>query len=130
MRLTEVIGRGGMGAVYKAVHVNLKKVVAVKILTVQQKFPSAIERFYQEMQAIGRLDHPNLVRATDAGEDQGRHFLVMDYVEGEDLGKILRAAASCRGPRRRPSSARRPRGCNIWRSMIWFTATSSRRTSC
>ncbi len=88
--LVEVLGQGGMGCVYKALHVNLKKTVAIKVLAPNQNFPRLVDRFYQEMEAVGRLEHPNLVRATDAGEDQGRHFLVMDYVEGEDLAKILR----------------------------------------
>lgn len=89
--LLEKLGEGGMGAVYKAMHVNLKKVMAIKVLAPRRELrDGVVNRFYQEMEAIGRLDHPNLVRATDAGEDQGRHFLVMEYVDGEDVAKILR----------------------------------------
>src|SRR5262245_13071299 len=89
--LLEKLGEGGMGCVYKAVHLKLKKTIAIKILSVKRPLlDEFVARFYQEIEAIGRLEHPNLVRATDAGEDQGRHFLVMEYVEGEDLAKILR----------------------------------------
>ena len=48
-----------------------------------------IERFRREMVSIGKLDHPNVVRASDAGEFNGQHYLVMEYVEGEDLDHVL-----------------------------------------
>jgi serine/threonine protein kinase len=93
--LLEKLGEGGMGAVYKGMHSKLKKLFAVKILTPRREFfADMVERFHLEMEAVGRLDHPNIVRATDAGEDSGRFFLVMDYFEGSDLAKVLAA----RGP--------------------------------
>lgn len=93
--LQEKLGEGGMGAVYKAIHSKLKKPFAVKILTPRRDlFSDMVQRFHQEMEAVGRLEHPNVVRATDAGEDSGRFFLVMDYFEGQDLAKVLAA----RGP--------------------------------
>ena len=78
-----------MGTVFRAVHSKLKRDVAVKILPAARwSNASAISRFEREMEAIGQLDHPNIVRASDAGEDQGMHYLVMDYVDGLDLSRL------------------------------------------
>src|SRR5262249_38269469 len=52
--------------------------------------PLAVARFVREMAAVGRLEHPNVVRATDAGEEDGTHFLAMELVEGIDLGHLVR----------------------------------------
>lgn len=89
-RLLEKLGKGAMGAVYKATHMNLKRPVAVKLLPEEfLEHPQAVARFYREMEAIGRLDHPHIIRATDAGEAAGRHFLVMEYADGLDLGQLV-----------------------------------------
>lgn len=91
--LVERIGQGGMGAVYKARHVHLKRTVAVKLLRTERTCdPRAVARFQAEMEAVGRLDHPNLVRAHDAGEAEGRHFLVMEHVDGLDLARLVRSS--------------------------------------
>ena len=76
--LLEKLGEGGMGVVYKALHLSLDKIVAVKILPPDRLYPPAVLRFRREMKAVGRLDHPNIVRATDAGEVDGCNFLVME----------------------------------------------------
>jgi RND family efflux transporter MFP subunit len=90
-RLIERLGSGGMGAVYKAVHNRLDRVVALKILPrARTDDQRAIVRFEREMKAIGRLDHPHIVRAYDAREIDDRLVLVMEFVEGLDLGKIVR----------------------------------------
>ena len=87
----EKIGQGGMGTVYKALHTRLKRLVAVKILPAHRLAdPRAVARFFREMEAVGRLDHPNLVRAHDAGEAEGQHFLVMEYIGGIDLRELVR----------------------------------------
>ena len=97
-RLIERLGSGGMGAVYKAVHNRLDRVVALKILLrAQTADRRAIVRFEREMKAIGRLDHSHIVRAYDAREIDDRLVLVMEFVEGLDLGKIVRRLASERG---------------------------------
>jgi serine/threonine protein kinase len=89
-QLGEKIGGGGMGAVYRAFHTKLKKWVALKVLRPDRvDDPQVVIRFQREMEAVGRLDHPNIIRATDAGEVGGVHFLVMDLVEGIDLGKLV-----------------------------------------
>jgi hypothetical protein len=88
----EILGRlgaGGMGAVFKARHAELGKVVALKVLPAGQMDEMRVARFKNEIRAIGRLDHPNIVAAHDAGELGGIHFLVMDFVEGMDLAQVL-----------------------------------------
>lgn len=82
------LGRGATGAVYKARHLRLDRVVAIKVLS-----PRALggaQEFLREMQAVGKLDHPNIIRGTDAGETNGMHFLVMEYVGGWDLSRLIR----------------------------------------
>jgi len=84
------IGHGGMGMVLKARHRRMDRVVAIKTLRPQMmREPGAVERFYREVKAAARLNHPNIVTAYDAGEHQGIHYLVMEYVEGEDLGRLV-----------------------------------------
>ena len=88
-RLLAKLGAGGMGTVYKALHTKLKRVVALKMLPADRmQDRQAVARFEREMEAVGKLDHPNIVRATDAGEHDGKHFLVMEYVEGVDLSQL------------------------------------------
>src|SRR5687768_8431393 len=90
-KLLAKLGEGGMGAVYKALHTRLDKIVALKILpTDRMRDGGAVARFQREMKAVGRLDHPNIVRAMDAGEEAGMHFLVMEYVEGIDLSLLAK----------------------------------------
>jgi serine/threonine protein kinase len=88
-QLLEKLGEGGMGAVYRALHMRLKRPVALKVLPAQLLHDErAVARFRREMEAVGKLDHPNIVRASDAGEDAGWHFLVMELVEGVDLAQL------------------------------------------
>lgn len=90
-RLLAKLGEGGMGAVYKALHTKLDKVVALKILSASRMQDSAaVERFEREMKAVGKLEHPNIVRAMDAGEVDGTHYLVMELVDGLDLSTLVR----------------------------------------
>jgi serine/threonine protein kinase/WD40 repeat protein len=85
------LGEGGMGAVYKALHTKLHKSVALKVLPAERlKDKDAVTRFEREMRAVGKLEHKNIVRALDAGEENGVHYLVMELVEGGDLATLIR----------------------------------------
>jgi serine/threonine protein kinase len=85
------IGAGGMGTVHCATHIWLGRTVAIKFIAPQVlDCPEAVNRFRHEALAIGALDHPNIVRATDAGEFDGVHFLVTEFIDGEELTSLVR----------------------------------------
>ena len=89
-KIEAVLGEGAMGKVYLATHTQLKRKVAIKTMRqMNESDPLRIGRFQREMEAVGRLDHPNIVRATDAGEDNGIQFIAMEFVEGTDVQNIL-----------------------------------------
>ena len=88
--ITDWIGQGGMGQVFKAVHEMLGRESAVKVLPLHKTTPEAIANFRREIRAQAKLDHPNLVRAFDAGEDGNVHYLVVEYVAGTDLRRLVR----------------------------------------
>ena len=89
------IGRGGMGVVYLARHRLMDRPVALKVLNQRLTArPEAVERFRGEVQAAAKLDHPNVVRVHDADQAGDLHFLVMEFVEGTDLARLVRE----RGP--------------------------------
>lgn len=84
--LTEMLGRGGMGEVYAAVHQILNRKVAVKLIRKKKLLsPEIFERFQKEIAAAGKLVHPNIVTATDAGSFDGTPFLVMEFLSGQTL---------------------------------------------
>lgn len=90
-RLIEAIGEGGMGTTFRAVHQKLDRVVALKVLRPALLHDvQAVARFHREMLAIGRLSHPNIVAAADAGEAGGHLFLAMELVPGETLSQRVR----------------------------------------
>lgn len=84
------IGEGGMGHVYLARHRRLKREVALKVLSANfTQNEAAIKRFQREMEAAARLSHPNIVATFDAREQSGFHYLVMEYVAGDNLAKVV-----------------------------------------
>lgn len=89
-RLLSKLGSGGMGTVYKALHTQMGRVVAVKTLPVHRRSSTALSRFTREIEAVSKLDHPNIVRAFDAGETDDAHFLAMEYIEGVNLQQLVR----------------------------------------
>lgn len=93
-RIFDSIGYGGMGVVYKAEHVVMGRIVALKVLPTSKSTPAAIASFKREIRAQAKLDHQHLVRAYDAGEERSVHFLATEFVPGMDLRKYVRA----RGP--------------------------------
>src|SRR5882724_1188817 len=89
-RLLELIGAGGMGAVYLCEHTLMKRLVALKVLPVEKlEDPSSLERFHREARAVAALDHPNIVRAYDIDQHEKLHFLVMEYVDGNSLQDVI-----------------------------------------
>ena len=91
-QLLKQIGRGGMGLVYLARHVRLGRTVALKLLPgLHLSDESAVVRLQREIAAAGRLQHPNIVFATDANEDHGIDYLVMEHIEGIDVGRLVAA---------------------------------------
>jgi serine/threonine protein kinase len=88
-KILDQIGKGQMGGVYKAVH-SLGQMVALKILPASRaKDPRILGRFQREARLLTQLDHPNVVRAYQVGESGGRHFIVMEFLEGETLDEVL-----------------------------------------
>jgi predicted Ser/Thr protein kinase len=90
-RLTRKIGEGGMGVVWLARHETLDKDVAVKVLPAGfASEPEAVQRFLREARSAARLEHPNVVQVLDAGSADGTHFIVMQFIDGTDLQKVLK----------------------------------------
>ena len=90
-RILEKLGEGGMGAVYKAEHVGLRRVSALKLLP-QQKGESSqrpIRRFLREALSVAALSHPNIVALFNVGEADGWHFIDMEFVDGESVRRLL-----------------------------------------
>jgi tRNA A-37 threonylcarbamoyl transferase component Bud32 len=90
-RIEELIARGGMGLVYRAEHLNLRRRAAIKIIAPElAEDPGFRERFNGEARIAGALQHPNIVTVYDAGEEDGLLYLAMQYIEGSDLSSVLR----------------------------------------
>ncbi|MDA0285729.1 MAG: serine/threonine-protein kinase, partial [Planctomycetota bacterium] len=93
--ILDEIGAGGMGQVFKALHSEMQREVALK--TLKNSLPvssDSAQRFRREVQAAAQLVHPNVVVAHDAGEVDGVRFLVMEYVEGQNLSTLVRQSGS------------------------------------
>jgi tRNA A-37 threonylcarbamoyl transferase component Bud32/CheY-like chemotaxis protein len=96
-RIEERIGRGGMGVVYRAEHLNLRRRAAVKIIAPDLAESEGFrERFTREARIAAALQHPNIVTVYDAGEVDGLLYLAMQYIEGHDLAGMLRAEGRLR----------------------------------
>lgn len=87
VRLQRRLGSGAMGTVHLGWHEALNHAVAVKFLTAHTT--TSHERFVREGKTAGRIDHPHVVRVVDAGEDHGRAYLVLEFVDGSSLGDVL-----------------------------------------
>jgi len=100
--LLEEIARGGMGVVYRARQMSLNRIVALKVI-LQGPFSSRdfVQRFQQEAHAVAALRHPNIVTVYEVGEQEGSHFLALEFVEGGNLADLVRE---------RPLPARRAAG--------------------
>src|SRR5712692_9168998 len=92
--IVSLVGAGGMGEVYKAKDTRLDRTVAIKILPpTLAADPQFRERFDREARTISQLDHPHICALHDVGEQDGRAFLVMQYLEGETLADRLAKGA-------------------------------------
>ncbi len=90
----EVLGRGGMGVVFRARQRRLDRVVALKLLAPElARDPSFAERFVREARALARLNHPNIVGVYDFGERDGLFYLLLEFVDGVGLRDVLRAGS-------------------------------------
>ncbi len=90
-RVVMRLGSGGMGVVYQVEHLHLGKKAAMKVLTPDGAAqPEMVRRFRNEAQAVSKLDHPNIVQTFDFGQCDGALYLVMEYVNGEDLSALIR----------------------------------------
>lgn len=90
--LKRQLGAGGMGVVYEALDRGLGCSVAIKLIHPRySQNANALARFRREQQVLGKLDHPHIVRARTAGEQDEMHYLVMDFVQGIDLAKLVDA---------------------------------------
>jgi serine/threonine-protein kinase len=103
--ITEPLGQGGMGTVYKAYDPLLARVVAVKVISAQfSTQPDLRERFFREARAVARLDHPNIVTVYDLGEEDGVPYLAMQFLEGRDLEHRMRSPEGT-SPSRLPAAS-------------------------
>jgi predicted Ser/Thr protein kinase len=92
LELLELIGEGGMGAVYKARHTELDRIVAVKVLTVRDEQSANFdERFAREARAMATLTHPHIAAVYDFGKLGGWSFLILEYIEGQNLRQVMRS---------------------------------------
>src|SRR5262245_14206808 len=90
-RIEGLLGRGGMGVVYRAVHPRLGAKIALKLMAPELAMDEGFrERFVQEARAAAGIGHPNIVPVYDAGEWQGDLYIAMRYIEGSDLGAMVR----------------------------------------
>jgi predicted Ser/Thr protein kinase len=89
--IIELLGRGGMGVVYKARQLNLDRIVALKILPpLEAMSPDFVERFRREARSLAKLSHPNIVAVHDFGESNGLYYFAMEFVDGVNLREMIR----------------------------------------
>jgi len=92
-RVVERIGRGGMGMIFKAHDPILQRPVALKVISPEVEVTDELRaRFFREAQACAKLNHPNIVTVYDMGEDDGRLFIVMELLEGDELRSLIKAS--------------------------------------
>src|SRR5690242_17390369 len=92
-KILEILGRGGMGEVYKAFDPTLQRTVAVKTVRPDIDRPEYLDRMMREAQACARLSHPNIVTVYEAGQADGLVFIAMEYLQGKNLAEVLETTA-------------------------------------
>ena len=128
LEILGLIGKGGMGAVYKARQPALDRFVALKVLPpAVASDPGFAERFNREARALARLNHPNIVAVHDFGQSGRLHYLMMEFVDGPICAKSNRPE-DCRRNRRSPSFPKSARRSNSPTTKASSIATSSPKT--
>src|SRR5258705_8893296 len=90
-RIVALVGRGGMGEVYRADDLKIGQPVALKFLPADlERHPDRLQRLFGEVRIARQVAHPNVCRVYDVGEFDGHSFITMEYVDGEDLAALLR----------------------------------------
>lgn len=98
-KITKFLGQGRTSAVYRATYVPLKRTVAVKVLQPEMtRFPAVVRVFQQEGRAVAAIDHENVMKIYDVGEDQGRHYLVLELLHGETVMRKIEGGEGGRLP--------------------------------
>ena len=88
--LEEVVGHGGMSSVYRAHDSLLERYVALKVLHQQyNEDEDFVERFKREARSVAQLQHPNIVTVIDRGEEDGRQYIVFEFIDGENLKELV-----------------------------------------
>ena len=131
LEILELLGEGGMGAVYKARQPG--SIGWWRSRSCRRKSgadPAFAERFTREARALARLSHPHIVAVYDFGQADGLYYFVMEYVDGVNLRQAMQAGRIDAGARRWPSCRRSATPCNSPTTKASSIATSSPRTSC
>src|SRR5207302_5701291 len=106
-RILREVGRGGMGIVYEAEQESLGRHVALKVLTVHAVLdPRHVERFRREARAAARLHHTNIVPVHGVGEEDGLHYYVMQFIQGQGLDEVLAELKRLRQAKQTPVPGR------------------------
>jgi serine/threonine protein kinase len=98
--LVQEVGQGGMGVVWKAWQTDLKRYVAVKILLGTMWTDIELKRFYREAQLAASLSHPNIASIYELGAHEGKHYMVMEFVEGDSVARLMTPVTNKQGTQR------------------------------
>ena len=90
-KIMRLMGKGGMGEVYEAYENHLQRKVALKIISPEMLNSAlVIEQFFSEGRALAQINHPNIVTIYQLGEQEGVHYIAMEYIDGESLDKVIK----------------------------------------
>jgi len=88
-RIQALLGRGGMGTVYRAHHIALDKPVALKVLAGHLESDAEfVERFQREARAAAQVEHPNVIQVLNVAEEKSQHFIILQFIDGENLEQM------------------------------------------